>query len=296
MATTRVPSRIISGGTLFAGYHPKDEQAEHEFKILKYLWKYGGEGGIRTHGGRQPPTVFKTVAFNRSATSPNRLSIRAWPTRARGSRISREQTAEAGNIPEIRGKTSVLDTLSLYVNNRQNRPVLQHMQSVRFDYQCRSGMAADVARCLIWGIERFQGQAFRPCVVRVASRQARFVDGCDAWGPGFVMCWSHYVGNRGIGLPHFSMAFRVSLSCGWLVLIALYGHIDQSILDLQATKGACCAAVERWRRRARRASVLLPANGRCLPGGDRYAGSRIGGVLPFPVINGMNGDSSCSGW
>ena len=34
----------------------------------------GGEGGIRTHGGRQPSTVFKTVAFNRSATSPDFLS------------------------------------------------------------------------------------------------------------------------------------------------------------------------------------------------------------------------------
>jgi hypothetical protein len=29
-----------------------------------------GEGGIRTHGGRKPSTVFKTVAFDHSATSP----------------------------------------------------------------------------------------------------------------------------------------------------------------------------------------------------------------------------------
>ena len=30
----------------------------------------GGEGGIRTHEGREAPPVFKTGAFNRSATSP----------------------------------------------------------------------------------------------------------------------------------------------------------------------------------------------------------------------------------
>jgi hypothetical protein len=31
---------------------------------------FGGEGEIRTHEGREAPPVFKTGAFNRSATSP----------------------------------------------------------------------------------------------------------------------------------------------------------------------------------------------------------------------------------
>ena len=31
----------------------------------------GGEGGIRTHDGLAPMPVFKTGAFNRSATSPS---------------------------------------------------------------------------------------------------------------------------------------------------------------------------------------------------------------------------------
>ncbi len=31
---------------------------------------FGGEGGIRTHGPREGTPVFKTGAFNRSATSP----------------------------------------------------------------------------------------------------------------------------------------------------------------------------------------------------------------------------------
>jgi hypothetical protein len=31
---------------------------------------FGGEGGIRTHEGLSPLPVFKTGAFNRSATSP----------------------------------------------------------------------------------------------------------------------------------------------------------------------------------------------------------------------------------
>jgi hypothetical protein len=34
----------------------------------------GGRGEIRTHGGREPTTVFKTVALNRSATLPS-LSV-----------------------------------------------------------------------------------------------------------------------------------------------------------------------------------------------------------------------------
>ena len=35
----------------------------------------GGWGEIRTHGGRKPSTVFKTVAFNRSATHPKNRSV-----------------------------------------------------------------------------------------------------------------------------------------------------------------------------------------------------------------------------
>ncbi len=34
------------------------------------IYQYGGEAGIRTLGGDKPSTVFKTAAFNRSATSP----------------------------------------------------------------------------------------------------------------------------------------------------------------------------------------------------------------------------------
>jgi hypothetical protein len=37
----------------------------------KSLNKIGGEGGIRTPGGLAPPTVFKTVAIDHSATSPH---------------------------------------------------------------------------------------------------------------------------------------------------------------------------------------------------------------------------------
>lgn len=33
----------------------------------------GGWSEIRTHGGRQSSTVFKTVAFNRSAIHPHRF-------------------------------------------------------------------------------------------------------------------------------------------------------------------------------------------------------------------------------
>ena len=38
--------------------------------VLKF---YGGEAGIRTLGGDKPSTVFKTAAFDHSATSPKEL-------------------------------------------------------------------------------------------------------------------------------------------------------------------------------------------------------------------------------
>ena len=40
--------------------------------LINYLlFKRGGEDRIRTCGGREPPTVFETAAFNHSATSPD---------------------------------------------------------------------------------------------------------------------------------------------------------------------------------------------------------------------------------
>jgi hypothetical protein len=45
------------------------EQLGSRFLILQLI-DYGGEAGIRTLGGDQPSTVFKTAAFGRSATSP----------------------------------------------------------------------------------------------------------------------------------------------------------------------------------------------------------------------------------
>lgn len=42
--------------------------------------KSGGSGEIRTHGALSDPTVFKTVAINRSATLPNFYSIKDYNT------------------------------------------------------------------------------------------------------------------------------------------------------------------------------------------------------------------------
>ena len=41
---------------------------KHKLKFLVY--KYGGEGGIRTHGTVAGTLVFKTRALNHSTTSP----------------------------------------------------------------------------------------------------------------------------------------------------------------------------------------------------------------------------------
>ena len=49
----------------------KDNIDKNEIsKIFKNLIFNGGEGGIRTHERVAPLLVFKTSAFNRSATSP----------------------------------------------------------------------------------------------------------------------------------------------------------------------------------------------------------------------------------
>ena len=44
---------------------------KHKLKVLVY--KYGGEGGIRTHGTVAGTLVFKTRALNHSTTSPDGL-------------------------------------------------------------------------------------------------------------------------------------------------------------------------------------------------------------------------------
>jgi hypothetical protein len=43
----------------------------HQKKTLEvYSRVFSGEGGIRTPGGPEPTTVFETVPFNHSGTSP----------------------------------------------------------------------------------------------------------------------------------------------------------------------------------------------------------------------------------
>ena len=44
----------------------------HMFINVK-IKEYGGGGGIRTHGRLSPTSVFKTGAFNHSATPPTKF-------------------------------------------------------------------------------------------------------------------------------------------------------------------------------------------------------------------------------
>ena len=46
---------------------------KHKFNLLVY--KYDGEGGIRTHGTVAGTLVFKTRALNHSTTSPEVYSV-----------------------------------------------------------------------------------------------------------------------------------------------------------------------------------------------------------------------------
>ena len=49
---------------------PKVPALDRQHKPRQRGGAAGGEGGIRTPGPRKESTVFKTVAFDRSATSP----------------------------------------------------------------------------------------------------------------------------------------------------------------------------------------------------------------------------------
>ncbi len=79
--------------------------------------------------------------------------------------------------------------------------------------------------------------------LRVATEQARFSDGRSTWSPDFAVRWSHYLGDWDIGLSHFHGTAREPVlqpgldRAGLPVLIPVYGRIDQTGLDLQATKG-----------------------------------------------------------
>ena len=42
--------------------------------MSNWIVGFCGEGGIRTHGKREPSTVFETVPFDHSGTSPVRLN------------------------------------------------------------------------------------------------------------------------------------------------------------------------------------------------------------------------------
>ena len=90
--------------------------------------------------------------------------------------------------------------------------------------------------------------------LRVATERARFVDGRDTWSPDFAVRWSHYVGDWDIGLSHFHGTAREPRlqpgldGFGRPVMIPLYGRIDQTGLDLQATRGDWLWKLELIRR------------------------------------------------
>src|SRR3954470_20165689 len=79
----------------------------------------GGEGGIRTHGGREPTAVFKTAALNHSATCPygtalfaRRSPAQAW-RRRRGNYVV---TAPVAQAAEAKGYSMRLLVMSLLLS------------------------------------------------------------------------------------------------------------------------------------------------------------------------------------
>ena len=56
----------------------------------------GGQGGIRTHEGREPLLVFKTSAFNRSATCPLGPELYKWFLALETALVRRSQRPRPG--------------------------------------------------------------------------------------------------------------------------------------------------------------------------------------------------------
>jgi hypothetical protein len=52
----------------------KETRFKSEIAQLELSDLISGEGGIRTHGGSRPTTVFETAPFGRSGTSPGDVS------------------------------------------------------------------------------------------------------------------------------------------------------------------------------------------------------------------------------
>ena len=51
---------------------------ESKYASLRTRISYSGEGGIRTLGGPEPTTVFETVPFNHSGTSPRGITYQVY--------------------------------------------------------------------------------------------------------------------------------------------------------------------------------------------------------------------------
>lgn len=83
----------------------------------------------------------------------------------------------------------------------------------------------------------------RPGLV-VETDDARYESGANENHVDVALRWSHYVGDWDFGLAHFSgtardPVFEPALNAsGELVLVPLYEQLDQTSLDLQATKGS----------------------------------------------------------
>ena len=66
----------IGDSQIYGDYEEELEEVEEKLSFPKVLWhllnsRYGGGGGIRTHGRVAPSPVFKTGTFNRSVTPPS---------------------------------------------------------------------------------------------------------------------------------------------------------------------------------------------------------------------------------
>ncbi len=78
---------------------------------------------------------------------------------------------------------------------------------------------------------------------RVDTDQPRYASGAEDRRVDFAIRWSHYIGDWDFGLAHFSGTAREPrllpglADSGEAVLVPLYETIDQTSLDLQATKG-----------------------------------------------------------
>jgi len=101
----------------------------------------------------------------------------------------------------------------------------------------------------------FPGRAGRPRLdIPIDTNRVRYESDAEEWHTDFALRWKHFIGDWDIGLAHFhgtgrEPVFQLALDKKFRPrLIPFYPQIDQTSIDVQATKGAWLYKLEAFNR------------------------------------------------